>query len=147
MNHVLLTSSPLDVTSAQSLVSSPSCGAISIFIGTTRNNFKGKGVLQLEYEAYQSMAEKQMTQICLEIRDKWPQVENIALQHRLGVVPISESSVIVAVSSPHRQDSLEAVQFGIDAIKAKVPIWKKEVYDDGSTSWKENCECTWNQSV
>ena len=60
-------------------------------------------------------------------------------------MPVTESSVIVCVSSPHRADSLEAVAFGIDALKARVPIWKKEIYDDGTKSWKENAECEWKK--
>lgn len=145
MNHVLLTFDPLDASSAQSLALSPSCGAISIFIGVTRDNFQGKGVVSLEYEAYQPMAKKQLELLADDIREKWPNVEHVVLQHRLGLVPVTESSVIVCVSSPHRADSLAAVSYGIDALKAKVPIWKKEVYEDGTKSWKENCECVWNK--
>jgi len=71
-------------------------------------------------------------------------VRHICIMHRLGVVPVREASVIIAISSAHRNDSLQAVQFAIDALKASVPIWKKEVYADGDCSWKENTECAWN---
>jgi len=77
------------------------------------------------------------------MRSKWP-VKNIAIYHRLGVVPVKEASVIIAVSSAHRLQAIEACHFGIDELKAKVPIWKKEVYEDGST-WKENKECHFSQ--
>lgn len=143
MNHILLTTNPLDASTAQTLATSPTCGAVSIFVGITRDNFQGKGVLSLEYEAYQPMAEKELEAVANEIREQWPSVEHVVLQHRLGMVPVTESSVIVCVSSPHRQESLSAVSFGIDALKAKVPIWKKEIYDDGTKSWKENKECEW----
>jgi len=119
-------------------VQSDSAGAITTFSGTTRNNFNGKKVLRLEYEAYTPMALKEMKSICAQIRSKW-QVIHVALVHRIGEVPVGESSVIVAVSSSHRKESLEAVQYGIDTIKERVPIWKKEFYEDGSV-WKDNCE-------
>ncbi|PSN30650.1 Molybdopterin synthase catalytic subunit 1 [Blattella germanica] len=89
-------------------------------------------VVQLEYEAYEPMALKAMKNICGEIRQKW-QVENIAIYH----------SVVIAVSSPHRSESLQAVQFAIDSLKASTPIWKKEIYASEEGQWKENQECTW----
>lgn len=100
----------------------------------------------MEYEAYDSMALKAMTSICDTIREKWPDTKHIAIYHRLGVVPVKESSIIIAISSPHRQESLGAVQFAIDDVKTKVPIWKKEFYGDeneGIYTWKENKECSW----
>lgn len=145
MNHVEITESVLDVKHVSDLVTSPSCGAISVFIGTTRDNFNGKKVLRLEYEAYNSMAEKKMKEICQLIRQKWD-VQKIAMVHRIGVVPLTEASIIIAISSPHRKESLEAVHFAIDTLKATVPIWKKEIYEDESSTWKENKECTWSES-
>jgi len=121
-----------------SKVQSPQAGAISTFSGTTRDNFNGKKVIKLEYEAYTPMALKEMKAICDQIRAKW-NVIHIALVHKIGEVPIGETSVLVAVSSAHRRDSLQAVEFGIDTIKSRVPIWKKEFYEDGSI-WKDNCE-------
>lgn len=98
---------------------------------------------QLEYEAYEPMAVKAMLQVCADIRIRWA-VENIAVYHRLGVVPIKEASIIIAVSSPHRHEALSAVQYAIDTLKATVPIWKKEVYADMTPSqWQENKECGW----
>lgn len=93
------------------------------------------------------MAHKMLVKICDGIRVQWPDVKHIALYHRLGFVPIKESSVIIAISSPHRQDSLEAVQFAIDELKRSVPIWKKEIYGgeyEGTAMWKENKECQWS---
>lgn len=134
----------LSADEVSALVISPCCGAVSLFIGTTRNNFDGRKVLRLEYEAYESMAEAEIKKICTEIRIKWPSVKHIAIHHRLGLVPISEASVIIAVSSPHRTESLEAVQYGINTLKATVPIWKKEIYEEESC-WKENKECFWSK--
>jgi len=120
-------------------VSSPAAGAIASFCGTTRDNFNRKKVLRLiEYEAYTPMALKEMREICGRMRKQWDLIK-IALVHRIGEVPVEESSVMVVASSAHRREALEAVQYGIDEIKARVPIWKKEVYEDGSM-WKENCE-------
>ncbi|KAM9261901.1 molybdopterin synthase catalytic subunit isoform 3-T3 [Morus bassanus] len=116
-----------------------------VLFGTTRNNFEGKKVIHLEYEAYTSMAETEIKKICRDVRQKWPSVKHIAVQHRLGVVPITEASVIIAVSSPHRAESLEAVMYCINTLKASVPIWKKEIYED-EYSWKENKECFWANS-
>lgn len=103
-------------------------------------------MVKLEYEAYDSMAHKAKTKICNEMRMKWPDIKHIAIYHRLGIVPVKESSVIIAVSSPHRCTSLEAVQYAIDDLKKTVPIWKKEIYEENAEgTWKENKECYWLQ--
>ncbi|KAL0819415.1 hypothetical protein ABMA28_007523 [Loxostege sticticalis] len=141
MDHLKLTVDKLSVEAISDLVIDDSCGAVSIFVGTTRDNFEGKKVLRLEYEAYESMALKAMKSICDEVRSKWPAVHSIALYHRLGNVPSREASVVIAVSSPHRRDSLDAVSHLIERLKASVPIWKKEVYDGAAPQWKENQEC------
>lgn len=102
----------------------------------------------LKYEAYEKMANKMLAKICDDIREKWSNVKHIALYHRLGFVPIKESSVVIAISSPHRQDSLEAVQYAIDELKRSVPIWKKEIYGgkhEGAAIWKANKECDWRK--
>ncbi|MBZ3883941.1 Molybdopterin synthase catalytic subunit [Sciurus carolinensis] len=121
---IKFTAEKLSVDDVSQLVVSPLCGAISLFVGTTRNNFEGKKVISLEYEAYLPMAENEIRKICSDIRQKWP-VKHIAVFHRLGLVPVSEASIIIAVSSAHRAASLEAVTYAIDTLKARVPIWKK----------------------
>lgn len=147
MNYLKLTHDKLDVGEINDLVAHESCGAISLFVGTTRDNFDGKTVVQLEYEAYEAMALKTMNQICDEMRIHWPDIKNVGIHHRLGTVPVKEASVVIAVSSPHRNSSLEAVHFAIDELKKCVPVWKKEKYADGQGSeWKENKECTWSTS-
>lgn len=143
MDHVHLSYEPLNLAEAQRLVACSSTGATSIFVGTTRDTFDGKSVVRLEYEAYVPMAEKELKKICNQMRTKW-RVRHICILHRLGVVPLLEASVIVAVSSVHRKESLEAVQFCIDSLKASVPIWKKEIYAEGDGDWKENKECKWS---
>lgn len=96
----------------------------------------------MSYEAYQDMALKKIDLICEEIRSKWD-VYNIAIYHRTGDVPVGEMSVVIAISSVHRRESLQAVEFAIDRLKETVPIWKKEVYKIEPAEWKENKECAW----
>jgi len=91
------------------------------------------------------MALKEMLNICAKIRLQW-NIEGIAIYHRIGEVPISEASIVIAISSSHREESLRAVEYAINTLKASVPIWKKEVYETGETQWKENKECTWINS-
>ncbi|XP_053304042.1 molybdopterin synthase catalytic subunit-like [Spea bombifrons] len=144
-DFVKITPDKLSTDEISQLVVSPDCGAVSIFIGTTRNNFDGKKVVRLEYEAYTPMAETEIRKILSDIRQKWPSVKHIAVHHRLGLVPIADASVVIAISSPHRNDSLEAVTYCINTLKATVPIWKKEVYEEEDYSWKENKECFWRK--
>ncbi|XP_044729373.1 molybdopterin synthase catalytic subunit [Chrysoperla carnea] len=149
MDHLKLTYNKLAVDDIVELVSSPSCGAVSMFCGTTRDNFDGKTVVELEYEAYESMALKVMKEVCVEMRQNWPSIENIAIYHRLGLVPVKQSSIIIAVSSPHREAALLSTQYCIENVKGRIPIWKKEKYgkdDETAPAWKENKECPWSSN-
>ena len=150
---VELTNGPIDILAATQRTVRDETGAVSTFIGTTRNHFQGKQVLRLEYEAYEPMALSEMRSICAKLRlqfGSYDQSErglaDIVLIHRIGEVPVSEASVFVAVSSVHRSESLQACALAIDLIKESVPVWKKEFYVDGSSSWKENCECSLSRS-
>lgn len=137
---VVLTHDALDVNSVSEAVGSSEAGAISVFVGTTRCSFEKKRVVSLEYEAYVPMAKREMAKLCVGARAKWPDLIGVAVYHRLGSVPVREASVMIAVSSPHRIDAIaEACHFVIDELKASVPIWKRECYEDGSV-WKENSE-------
>ena len=132
---LLLTEDPLPVGVAADWVVRPDCGAVVVFSGTARDHAAGrKGVDQLEYEAYEEKVVARFDAIADEIRARWPDVGRIALLHRVGVVNIAESSVVVAVSSPHRPAAFEAARFGIDSLKATAPIWKRERWADGE-SW------------
>ncbi|GLH15694.1 hypothetical protein R5R35_001338 [Gryllus longicercus] len=144
MDIVRLVTSKLNVEDITNEIASPSCGAISLFVGTTRDTFEDRKVVQLEYEAYEEMAQKSMKNLCCQIRDKWS-IKNISIHHRLGIVPVKEASVVIAVASPHRAESLKAVEFAINELKASVPIWKKEVYEVHDPEWKENKECSWKK--
>lgn len=143
MDHLKLVKCEINVAELMKLVSSPSCGATSIFVGTTRDNFEGKTVRQLVYEAYEGMAEKSLKKLCNDIRSRW-KVHGIAICHRLGEVAVEEASIAIAISSEHRAESLQAVQYAIDTLKAEVPIWKKEEYEGSNNpTWKENKESSW----
>jgi len=123
-------------------VTDPSCGAISTFSGITRNNFQGKTVTKLSYEGYIPMAERELRKICIEANDKYPSVQKIAAVHIIGDCPVSKASVLLCASSPHRKDAIYCVEYLIDELKARVPIWKLECYEDGDgeSVWKENVE-------
>jgi molybdopterin synthase catalytic subunit len=131
---VSLTLNPIDVKAVIDEVATPESGGIDVFIGTTRNHADGRGVLLLEYEAYEPMAMDLMEQIQREARRRWA-VNRIAIVHRLGKVPAGEASVVIAVSSAHRKEAFEACRFLIDALKKEVPIWKREHFSDGTTEW------------
>eukprot|EP00798_Chlamydomonas_sp_ICE-L_P010692 gene10692-12384_t len=136
-----VTPSPLILSRYVDFVTDPGAGAISTFSGVTRNNFQGKEVSRLEYEAYAPMAEKKLEELCQQAIEKWDLCK-IAIAHRTGTVNVEEPSVIIAASSPHRKAAIEAVGWAIDELKATVPIWKKEFFTDGSM-WKENEESRW----
>ena len=116
------TTIPIDASIAR--VRSPQAGAVSTFLGTTRDSFEGQEVTALSYEAYTDMAVGSMRELCGKVRQQWS-VTKIAVLHKLGDCPIGEVSVLIAVSSPHRKEALEAVQYAIDELKRTVPIWKK----------------------
>ena len=130
-----ITQDVLDATALHTLVLSPQAGAVSLFMGVVRDNNLGRDVDYLEYDAYPAMATKVMRQIAGEIRERWD-VLDIAMHHRIGRLEIGEASVAVAVASAHRGEGIEACHYGIDRLKAIVPIWKKEVWADGE-EWIE----------
>eukprot|EP01041_Mallomonas_annulata_P010448 gene10448-21801_t len=138
-NYFLLTNNQIDYKAAIELARSPKSGAVSSFLGTTRDFFEGRRVTELRYEAYNEMALEQMKLICENLRTQWS-LDKIVIQHKLGSCPIGEISVVIVISSEHRKDSLEAVHAAIDELKANVPIWKKEFYDDAKPNWKKNIE-------
>ena len=111
-------------------------GAIVTFDGVVRNQTKGRPVISLHYEAYPPMAVKEMGRIGGEIRERWPQIDRIGMIHRFGELAISESSIVIVVTSPHRKAAFEACQYAIDRLKQTVPIWKKEIFADGE-EWVE----------
>jgi molybdopterin synthase catalytic subunit/molybdopterin converting factor small subunit len=126
----VLSDSPLSLEAVVGEVASDAAGAVATFVGTTRVHSRGRTVTQLEYEAYEGMAEQVMAEIASELKARYELCE-IAIHHRIGRVGIGERSVVIAVSAPHRQDALKACQDAIDTLKERVPLWKKEVYAGG----------------
>ncbi len=125
-----LTQDPIELRELTDFVADPGAGAMTTFVGTTRNTNDGRHVIRLEYECYPGMAEKEMVKIASEVLERWP-VLKIAMIHRLGRVDIGEASVAIAVSSSHRHAAFEACHYAINQLKETVPIWKKELYEGG----------------
>ena len=125
---VRLVREPIDLVPLQA--TTPSDGALCLFVGVVRNENRGRAVVRLEYEAYEEMALPLMQQIGAETKRRFP-VTLVRLVHRLGRLEIGEPSVAVAVASPHRDEAFGACRFAIDTLKAQVPIWKKELYAGG----------------
>jgi len=137
-----VTEEPLSADRLIRLVSNPRAGAVLTFVGTVREWTEGKRTIHLEYEAYKPMAEKKMKEIADEIRDRWPDAR-VAMAHRVGRLGIEDISVIIAVATPHRGDAFAAGRYAIERLKEIVPIWKKEVWEDGS-EWKGPQKGPWD---
>ena len=110
-------------------------GAVALFLGVVRDHSHGRRVLYLEYDAYAEMAERKLREVAEEALARWP-VTDVAIAHRTGRLEIGETSLLVAVSSPHRQEAFAACHHIVDRIKEVVPIWKKEVWEGGE-AWIE----------
>ncbi len=130
-----ITEKKIDVAVLLESVLVPEAGGIDIFLGTTRNHSRGKKVVRLEYEAYIPMAVKIIDQIENEIRARW-NIHKLSIIHRIGVVPVEEASVGIAVSASHRNEAFEACRYAIDQLKKSAPIWKKEIFENGE-AWVE----------
>ena len=128
----------LDQEAITERVRDSSAGAVVTFLGTTRDVTADRKVLYLEYEAYVPMAEKKLAEVAHEMLAKWP-LHAVAISHRLGRLEIADVSLVVAVSSRHREDAFAACQFSVDRIKQTVPIWKKEFFEGGEV-WVESPE-------
>jgi molybdopterin synthase catalytic subunit len=127
---IQISANTLDVQQCIDRVMSPDCGGIDVFIGTVRNVTKGKTVLRLEFEAYEKMAISELDKIAKSTLAKWP-VQKLLIHHRTGVLQIGEIPVVIAVSAAHRDAAFEACRYIIDTLKQTVPIWKKEIFEDG----------------
>lgn len=138
----LITEQPLSADKLVSLVSNPRAGAVLTFVGTVREFTHGQRTVSLSYEAYAPMAVEKMKQIAQEIEDRWPGAV-VAMHHRIGDLAIEENAVIIAVATPHRNESFEAGRYAIERLKQIVPIWKKEIWEDGS-EWKGHQQGPWN---
>jgi molybdopterin synthase catalytic subunit len=129
-----ITAEPINISAVVDSVKAPGAGAIDVFIGTTRDHSQGRKVIGLEYEAYVPMALKSMTELENQSRQRW-NLHDINIVHRIGKVAVGEPSIVIAVSSAHRDEAFKACRFLIDQLKMVVPIWKREYYADGSVEW------------
>jgi molybdopterin synthase catalytic subunit len=127
-----LTTEDLPVGAVYEWAVLPSCGAVVLFSGTVRDHADGReGVTHLEYEAYEEQVLPRVEAIGSELRQRWGMVGRVALIHRIGRIELGDSSVLVVVSAPHRPEAFVAARFGIDSLKASVPIWKRESWSGG----------------
>ncbi len=130
---VALTSAVLPADAAVRFATVPGAGAVVAFTGVVRDHAEGRdGVRAMTYEAYEAPAVDAMRAIAGEVRSRWPDVERVVLLHRVGDLELSEASVVVVVSSPHRGSAFAAAEFAIDTLKESVPIWKQEHWSGGS---------------
>jgi molybdopterin synthase catalytic subunit len=131
-----ITREPIDKAGLEQRLLTGGAGAMVTFDGVVRDNSGGRRVVTLQYEAYAPMAVKEMRRVSEEIRVRWPEVERIGMIHRFGELAVSESSIVIVVTSPHRRVAFEACQYAIDRVKQTVPVWKKEIFEDGE-EWVE----------
>jgi molybdopterin synthase catalytic subunit len=125
---------PIDAAALLAQVPSPADGAVLLFLGVVRDQNDGRSVGHLEYEAYTPMAEAELRAICREARERWA-IGAVAAIHRVGRLEIGETSVAIALASPHRDAAYDASRYVIEELKRRVPIWKREGYLDGSGEW------------
>ena len=126
---------PISADALHDAVLRDSDGAVATFAGVVRDHSMGRRTSYLVYDAYREMAEKKMEEIGREVKGKW-EVDRVGMLHRVGRLEIGETSVLIAISAPHRKAALEACHYAIDRLKESVPIWKKEVWTDGE-AWVE----------
>jgi len=128
-----LTTEPIDILSLLTRVHSAERGGVASFLGTVRNHHHGRQVLRLEYSAYEPMVEAECARIVSEAEVRWEVA--VALQHRVGRLEVGDIAVAIAAASAHRDDAFSACRYVIEEVKQRVPIWKREIYADGSVEW------------
>ena len=136
---IALSDGEISIEDVENAVAHPDCGAELLFVGRVRGVYKGQTVQHLEYEAYPKMAVLRMQEIASEAMEKFQ--ARVAIVHRIGKVLPNEISVVIAVATPHRGASYDASRFVLEALKRNVPIWKREITDEGAF-WKQNIKPT-----
>ncbi|HEY9889208.1 MAG TPA: molybdenum cofactor biosynthesis protein MoaE [Candidatus Obscuribacterales bacterium] len=134
-DHFAMTFAPLALEEVYRLADDSRNGAIVVMSGMVRDNTEGRAVSYLEYQAYEPMALAVFQQIAAHMRQQWPDVTRVVIHHRTGKLTVGEISVLVAVGCPHRGEAFAACQYAIDTLKHNAPIWKKEFWEDGASSW------------
>lgn len=125
-----ITEAKVDIQAVSESVVDERHGAVATFVGVVRGISRGKRISHLEYEAYEGMAVKRMADVAAQIKERWG-LDRVAIVHRVGRLEIGEASIVIAVASPHRHEAFVACEFAIDEVKRTVPVWKKEVWEDG----------------
>ncbi|MGA1132264.1 MAG: molybdenum cofactor biosynthesis protein MoaE [Prochlorotrichaceae cyanobacterium] len=136
-----MTFAPLDLAEAYHLAEEGYNGAIVLMSGMVRQDTAGRAVQYLEYQAYEPMALKVFEAIAQQIEQRWPIVRSVVIHHRTGKLAVGEISVLVAIGAPHRAEAFAACQYAIDTLKHEAPIWKKEFWVDGSSTWVSIAQC------
>jgi molybdopterin synthase catalytic subunit len=127
-----ITEEPLSADAVAQAVTVPEAGGVAVFLGVVRDNTAGQRVVALEYEAHVPMAEAKLKEIGEAVYRRWPAVRQVVILHRIGRLSVGEASVAIGVSAAHRQDAFAACQYAIDTVKQIAPIWKREVFENGS---------------
>jgi molybdopterin synthase catalytic subunit len=140
-----LTATPIDPASLAARIESPTFGGVASFLGLVRDHHGGRAVLRLEYSAYVPMAEAECGRIVAEAESRWP--VRVALEHRTGALEIGDIAVAVATAGAHRDEAFSACRFVIEEVKTRVPIWKKEFYQDGDVSWVDPTRASSREAV
>ena len=130
-----ITTDPIDPLSVSAEVTHRGAGAVLTFAGVVRDHHQGRDVTGIDYHGYRPMAEKEIQRLEEEIRTRWADVQ-VRIVHRLGQLDVGETSVFIAVSSPHRDEGFRALRYAIDTLKERLPVWKREQYPDGE-AWIE----------
>jgi molybdopterin synthase catalytic subunit len=131
-----LTRETLQLGPLLALVADPACGAQAIFLGTVRNANRGRAVVAIEYSAYELLAARTLARIAAELEAEAPGLR-LALCHRLGRIEVGEASIAIVAASPRRDAALTAIRTALERVKSEAPIWKREIYADGSAEWRE----------
>lgn len=132
-----LVRSPIDAGALLEAVSGSTLGGTVLFSGTVRAGPDDGPVVAIEYSAYDEMAESEFANVVAEVAERWPNT-TVALRHRLGRIPVGESSIVIVAAAPHRAEAFEVCRYVIDEVKVRVPIWKREFLDDGDPRWRSN---------
>ncbi|HEY9693344.1 MAG TPA: molybdenum cofactor biosynthesis protein MoaE [Oculatellaceae cyanobacterium] len=146
VKDLVITFAPLSLEEVYALADNQANGAVVVMSGMVRNQTDGRPVVCLEYQAYEPMAINVFKQIATEIRSRWSNVNRVVIHHRTGKLKIGEISVLIAVGCPHRTEAFEACRYAIDTLKHNAPIWKKEHWSDGSSSWVSIAACETQES-
>lgn len=132
--HAAIVHAPIDVPALITRAQAPGIGALSVFLGTVRDLNDGRSVTGMDYEGYEAMAASELAAVAQEVCDRQPGLR-VTIEHRLGTLAIGEVSVAIVAAHPHRAEACESARAIIEALKVRVPIWKREHYVDGERAW------------